>query len=188
MLASELNSFLTQITETTSDETTLDIREMISQGESHEVEFKTTMRYDLREQKINKKLEEVILKTIAAFSNSQGGTLIMGVTDDMDIIGLENDYNTLKDSTKDGFELHLRNLVNSVYGIEFASNNLIVNFPVIDDNEICVVDIKPGLKPLYSKVSDKNGQKIDKFYIRSGNSSPEMPITEVASYINSRFS
>ena len=187
ILASELNSFLNQITETTSDETTLDIKEMIAQGETHEVEFKTTMRFDLREQKTNKKLEEVILKTIAAFSNGQGGTLIMGVTDDMEIVGLENDYNTLKDGTKDGFELHLRNLVNSAYGIEFASNNLIVKFPLIDESEICVVDIKPGLKPLYTKVTDKNGQKSDKFYVRSGNSSPELPITEVASYINSRF-
>jgi uncharacterized protein with ParB-like and HNH nuclease domain len=187
ILASELNSFLNQITETTSDETTLDIKEMIAQGETHEVEFKTTMRFDLREQKTNKKLEEVILKTIAAFSNGQGGTLIMGVTDDMEIVGLENDYNTLKDGTKDGFELHLRNLVNSAYGIEFASNNLIVKFPLIDEAEICVVDIKPGLKPLYTKVTDKNGQKSDKFYVRSGNSSPELPITEVASYINSRF-
>jgi len=187
MLASELNEFLTGITETTMDETTLDIREMINQGETHEVEFKTTMRFDMREQRLNKKLEEIILKTIAAFSNGQGGTLIMGVTDDMDIIGLENDYNTLKDGTKDGFELHLRNLVNTAYGIEFSANNLLVSFPVIEESEICVVDIKPGLKPLYSKVTNKNGQKLDKFYVRSGNSSPEMPITEVASYINSRF-
>jgi len=187
MLSEELNNFLSQITETTNDETTLDIREMISQGETHEVEFKTTMRYDMREQKLNKKLEEVILKTIAAFSNGQGGTLIMGVTDDLEIVGLENDYNTLKDGSKDGFELHLRNLVNSSYGVEFAANSLTVNFPIIDETEICVVDIKPGLKPQYTKVSDKNGQKTDKFYVRSGNSSPELPITEVVSYINSRF-
>jgi len=187
LLASELNNFLTQITETTADETTLDIKEMINQGETHEVEFKTTMRYDMREQKINKNLEEVILKTIAAFSNAQGGTLIMGVADDMEIIGLENDYNSLKDGTKDGFELHLRNLVNHSCGIEFAANNLTVTFHIIEELEICVVDVKPGIKPLYTKVTDKNGQKTDKFYVRSGNSSPEMPITEVASYINSRY-
>jgi hypothetical protein len=187
ILSTELNTFLIEITETTEDETTLDIREMIAQGENHEVEFKTTMRFDMREQKLNKKLEEVILKTIAAFNNGQGGTLIMGVTDDMEIIGLENDYNTLKDGTKDGFELHLRNLVNNSYGIEFAANNLSINFPVLDEMEICVVDVKPGLKPVYTKVSDKNGQKMDKFYVRSGNSSPELPITEITSYINSRF-
>jgi hypothetical protein len=187
ILASELNGFLNDITETDAEEVNLDIIEMISQGETHHVEFKTTLRYDLRERKVNKKLEEVILKTIAAFSNGQGGSLIMGVTDDMEVIGLENDYNTLKSSSRDGFEIHFRNLVNSAYGVEFTSSNLIVTFPVVDDVEICLVEIKPSIKPLYTIVTDKNGQKIEKFYVRSGNSSPEMPLSEITSYIQSRF-
>ena len=187
MLANELNAFLNGITETDTGEADLDILEMINQGETHHVEFKTTLRYDVQLQKVNKKLEEVILKTIAAFSNGQGGNLIMGVRDDMEVIGLENDYNTLKDSTHDGFELHLRNLVNTAYGIEFASNNLMVSFPVIDDIQICLVEIKPSLKPVYTLATDKNGQSHEKFYVRSGNSSPEMPLSEVASYIQSRF-
>ena len=187
MLANELTAFLNGITETDTGEADLDILEMINQGETHHVEFKTTLRYDVQLQKVNKKLEEVILKTIAAFSNGQGGNLIMGVRDDMEVIGLENDYNTLKDSTHDGFELHLRNLVNTAYGIEFASNNLMVSFPVIDDIQICLVEIKPSLKPVYTLATDKNGQSHEKFYVRSGNSSPEMPLSEVASYIQSRF-
>jgi len=187
LLAKELNAFLNNITETQDEEIHMDVLEMINEGENHYVEFKTTMRYDMRENKINKKLEEVILKTIAAFSNGQGGTLIMGVTDDMEIIGLDNDYNSLKDGNKDGFELHLRNLVNYAYGVEFATNNLIISFPIIEDKEICVVDIKPGIKPIYSQVTDKNGGKADKFYVRSGNSSPEMPLTEIANYIKNRF-
>ena len=60
-------------------------------------------------------------------------------------------------------------------------------FPEIDDIEICTVEIKQGLKPLYSEVSDKNGNKSKKFYVRSGNSSQEIDITEVASYVNQRF-
>ncbi|MBT7631975.1 MAG: hypothetical protein HN597_20090, partial [Desulfobacula sp.] len=187
MLANELNAFLNGITETDTGEVDLDILEMINQGETHHVEFKTTLRYDVRQQKVNKKLEEVILKTIAAFSNGQGGNLIMGVKDDMEVIGLENDYNTLKDSTHDGFELHLRNLVNTAYGVEFASNNLMVSFPVVDETEICLVEVKPSLKPVYTQATDKNGQRHEKFYVRSGNSSPEMPLSEIASYIQSRF-
>ena len=62
-----------------------------------------------------------------------------------------------------------------------------INIPEIDDVEICTVEIKQGLKPLYSEVSDKNGNKSKKFYVRSGNSSQEIDITEVASYINQRF-
>ncbi|NOZ45163.1 MAG: DUF262 domain-containing protein [Chlorobi bacterium] len=187
ILAEGLNKFLDSITETVEEEVNMDVLEMINEGENHHVEFKTTLRYDMTEHRINKKLEEVILKTIAAFSNGQGGTLIMGVTDEMNIIGLFNDYNTLKNGTKDGFEIHFRNLVNHAYGVDFASNNLIINFPVIDDVEICVVEVKQGFKPIYTTVTDKNGKKTQKFYLRSGNSSPELPINEIADYVSNRF-
>jgi len=187
VLADEFNNFLNKITITEEEEVDVDIQEMILNGESNLVEFKTTMRYDIRENRVNKMLEEVILKTIAAFSNGQGGTLIMGVTDDMDIVGLENDYNSLKDGNKDGFELHLRNLINHAYGVEFASTNLNVTFPVIDEVEICIVEIKPGNKPLFTNMSNKYGVKTEKFYLRSGNSSPELPGREVPGYVRSRF-
>ncbi len=187
ILADELNDFLDRITTTEDEEVDVDIQDMILSGESHHVEFKTTMRYDMKENRVNKMLEEVILKTIAAFSNGQGGTLILGVTDDMEVVGLENDYNTLKEGNKDSFELHLRNLVNKAYGVEFASQNLHISFPVIDEVEICMVEIKPGNKPLFTTMSNKYGIKSEKFYLRSGNSSPELPVREVARYIRSRF-
>jgi uncharacterized protein with ParB-like and HNH nuclease domain len=187
LLASELNTFLNGITETTLEEVDVDLLDLINEGENSQVEFKTTMRYDMRENTVNKKLEEVVIKTIAAFSNGQGGTLVMGVDDDQQIIGLENDYKTLKNGTKDEFELHLRNLVNYAYGVEFATNNLTISFPTIQDTEICIVEIKPGNRPIYSEVTDKNGGKSKKFYVRSGNSSQEIDITEVANYINNRF-
>jgi predicted HTH transcriptional regulator len=187
LLANELNAFLEGITETTDDAIDMDLMEMIQAGENSEVEFKTTLRYDMRENIVNKKLEEVILKTIAAFSNGSGGTLILGVEDDLNIIGLENDYKTLRNGTKDEFELHLRNLINKAYGVEFATNNLEIEFPIIQETEICVINISAGLKPLYTEVSDKNGGKSKKFYVRSGNSSQQVDITEVASYINQRF-
>ena len=187
ILAKELNEFLSNITVTSDEGIDTDLLGLIMEGENSSVEFKTTMRYDMRENKVNKKLEEVILKTIAAFSNAEGGTLVMGVDDDQNIIGLENDYRTLKSGTKDEFELHLRNLVNHAYGVEFATNNLTILFPEVEDVEICTVEIKQGLKPFYSEVSDKNGAKSKKFYVRSGNSSQAIDITEVASYINQRF-
>ena len=187
LLARNLNDFLENITETSEEEVTLDVMDIIQTGENHHVEFKTTLRYDMKTNQVNKKLEDVILKTIAAFSNAKGGKLIMGVSDEMEVIGLENDYNTLKDATKDEFELHLRNLVNKAYGIEFASNNFQISFPEFEDKEICLVDIKPGIKPLFTEVKDNHGNKSEKFYLRSGNSSPELPVREIASYVRSRF-
>jgi len=51
-----------------------------------------------------------------------------------------------------------------------------------------VIDIKKGKNPLYNAVIDKNGQKIEKFYVRSGNSSQEISsLAEINSYIDNRF-
>ncbi|NQV01575.1 MAG: DUF262 domain-containing protein, partial [Bacteroidia bacterium] len=72
ILAAELNNFLENITETKEEEVTLDVMDIIQAGENHHVEFKTTLRYDLKTSQVNKKLEDVILKTIAAFSNAKG--------------------------------------------------------------------------------------------------------------------
>ena len=183
----ELNDFLENITITEEVNVEEDVLEMIENGENNGVEFKTTLRYDMNTLVINKKLEEVILKTIAAFSNADGGTLIMGVEDNGNIIGLGNDYNTLKGGTKDEFENHLRNLIRKEYGTDFDKLCIEINFPKIEDEEICIVEISPFSKPLYTIVSNSSGVKTKKFYVRSGNSSPELDISEVSEYINKRF-
>ena len=187
MLADQFNDFLCNITEMKSEQGEMDLSEIIAGGETHEVEFKTTLRYDIRENRVNKVLESVILKTIAAFSNGEGGMLIMGVNDDMEIVGLENDYNTLKDGTKDEFELHLRNLINKSYGTDFASTNIKITFPVVEDKEICLVEIKQGIKPLFTETKDKYGIMQEHFYLRSGNSSPALAPSEQVGYIRTRF-
>ena len=73
------------------------------------------------------------------------------------------------------------------FGKEFATTHLKVNFPVIDEMEICEIDIEKGKRPLYLEVANRNGQKQKKFYVRSGNSSQELEIDEVASYVKNRF-
>ena len=187
MLSNQLNEFLENLDKTEAVENGTDLKDIILAGENSEVEFKTTLRYDMRENRVNKKLEEVILKTVAAFSNADGGMLIIGVDDDLNTIGLGNDLRTLNNGTKDEFELHLRNLLNQAFGMNFATNYLAIEFPVLDDVEICTVEIEPGIEPLYSEVIDKNGNRDKKFYVRSGNSSREVPLDEVAPYIYQRF-
>ena len=60
----------------------IDIKKIINEGESAVVEFKSTLRYDSYSEKINKSLEEVIMKSIAAFANAEGGRLFIGISDD----------------------------------------------------------------------------------------------------------
>jgi len=82
------------------------IEDLIEEGESDELEFKSSLRWDVCDGCVNKKLEEVIIKTVAAFTNSDGGTLLIGVDDDGNVLGLENDYAALGNADKDKFELH----------------------------------------------------------------------------------
>lgn len=186
-LANNLNEYLINITTTEDADIRLSVEELIEQGESFGVELKTTMRWDIREQRVNKILEEVILKTIAAFSNLEGGILLIGVNDDGDVEGLEADYASLKDGNKDSFELHLSNLVTTAYGADFAATGIKVSFPSVDDTEICMVEIPVGHKALYTEMSDKNGVKAKKFFVRRGNSSHELSINEVSNYVSRRF-
>jgi hypothetical protein len=186
MLSKELNTFLENITKTEDTEIDTPLDELIAEGESGELEFKSTFRWSLKGGCLDKRLEDVILKTIAAFSNGEGGTLLIGVDDEGELLGLENDYTSL-DGNKDEFELHLRNLVNKGFGVAFAATNLNVTFPEVEDKEVCLIEIKRANDPQYLKVKDKNNSVVDKFYVRSGNSSIELPLKDIAPYVQSRF-
>lgn len=188
ILSEELNHFLNNISITKEHvKTEIDLKEVIESGEHGFIEFKSTMRWNVREGKVDKKMEEIILKSIAAFSNSEGGKLLIGVADNGTILGLQEDYNTLQESNKDHFELHLRSLVHSAFGKDFATTHIQVRFPVIEEQEICEIDIKAGVSPLFLEFSDKHGQKHKKFFVRSGNSSQDLDISETAAYVSRRF-
>src|SRR5690625_1024422 len=136
LLTDRPNHFFNNITVTPEDiKVKLDLKEIINEGESSILEFKSTLRWNIRESRHDKKMEEVIMKSIVAFANGEGGKLLIGVADDGEILGLQNDYNTLKNADKDYFELHLRNLINHAFGKDFASAHLTINFPVIDEKE-----------------------------------------------------
>ncbi len=188
ILAAELNDFLSAITMTDLNEGSVDIDELISEGEHNELEFKSTLRWDVELCRISKDRERDILKAISAFNNGEGGTLIVGVDDDQNILGLDLDYATFGEGDKDDFELHLRSLMNRSWGIEFTTMNVTVDFPRVGENDLCAIEVKRGTKPLYLEVQDRHGRKTEKFYVRSGNSSqPFENASEVASYVAKRF-
>ena len=162
--------------------------EMIAEGESEELEFKQTLRWDTKEGRVNKLLEDVIIKTVAAFANSrEGGTLLIGVTDAGEADGLDQDFSALGDADRDRFELHLRNLFGEAFGQAFTSTKLRIGFPQIGDVEICQIVVRPADHAVVVKAKDKNGVVSQKLYVRSGNSSPEMPLSEVQAFLAQRF-
>lgn len=164
------------------------LQEIIKGGEGKNLEFKSSLRFDYQENKLNKNLEGVILKSLAAFNNTDGGLLIIGIDDQGKILGLKPDYQTVKKHDKDGFELHLRELISQSYGEHFAARRIEIMFPVINKQEICLIKVKKGKTPIYTMTTDKNGVKQEKFYIRLGNSSREIEKpSDIVTYQNERF-
>jgi hypothetical protein len=165
-----------------------DWQKLIQKGENQHMEFKSALRMDMNLGQVNPKLEDVIVKTIAAFSNGEGGTLIIGVADDGKILGLEGDYSSLKKQDSDYFEIHLRNILKQQFGVTFITTNLSIEFPLIETREICAITIVKGTEPAYITTVDKNGNKTERFYVRSGNSSQEIQsLKEITEYIGKRF-
>jgi len=161
--------------------------ELLHLGENKFVEFKSTFRWNLKEGRIDKSKEEIILKTISAFNNGKGGKLFIGVSDKGEPIGLDDDYKSLKINTNDKFQIHLRNVFNEEFGKDFTANQIKIEFPIVNEIEICEITVKKGIEPLYCRITDKNGRKSPKLFVRNGNSSTEFETPEAISYIKKRF-
>lgn len=150
-------------------------------GESATLEFKSTLRWDVVRQCVNKDLQFSVLKTIAAFLNSGGGTLIIGVEDNGFVLGLDNDLRTLKKHTLDTFQQTLVNLIVENIGVEFSSFTKI-RFETVENSDVCIVDVNLAGKPAYLKTS-----KGTQFYVRAGNTSRSLDPEETMSYIQTNI-
>ena len=154
----------------------LRVHGLINQGEGNTLEFKSTVRMNLKNGKPGKEIEFAWLKAVIAFLNTDGGTLLIGVADDGRIHGLaadnfENDDRCL---------LHIKNLFNQHVGAEFSdfSNFTLVE---IEDKKIVIVDCQPTGKPVFLRVG-----KNEEFYIRSGPSNSRLTPSQMIRYIQQK--
>ena len=158
-----------------------DVAALIAGGESGNVEFKSSLRWDLKKGERNRALEGVILKTLAGFMNSEGGTLLIGVADDGGVVGIEHDYPTLKKKDSDGFEVALTTLVANKMG---TANCRLVHpiFYELTGHTICRVIVSAAPHPVF--VTHEGTRK---FYLRTGGSTREMDIEQAIEFIATRW-
>jgi hypothetical protein len=154
---------------------------MIKKGESKNIEFKETLRWDTKVNKTNRDLEKVVAKTICGFMNALGGNLIIGVTDKKEVVGISYDYLTLPKKNSDGFQNHLIQMLKHSIGVNFLQF-IDVGFEKIGEKEICHIKIKKSDRPVFVKW---NGT--DDFYVRNGNTTNPLGIKEAISYIDSNW-
>jgi hypothetical protein len=150
---------------------------LIENGEHEKVEFKSTLRTNLHTSQVDKRMEHAVLKTVAAYMNSEGGTLLIGVGDDKEILGMDKDNFPNNDKAS----LHLNSLIRDNLGGEYL--------PFVKA-EIVLIDSKSVLK-INCKKSDmevflKNGNE-EEFYVRNGPSSVKLNGRALLGYINRQF-
>ncbi|BAY86227.1 putative transcriptional regulator [Calothrix parasitica NIES-267] len=153
------------------------IKELIKLPESPNLEYKSTLKWDVNKNCKNENLKFSALKTIAAFLNSDGGTLIIGVKDNGNIFGLEKDLSLQKEKTLDIFEQTIVHLICDCIGASFIKL-VKIRFENIEGKDICVVDVRKSTKKVFMKGKEKL-----EFYIRAGNTSKSITLPDIYNHI-----
>lgn len=155
---------------------------LLSVGENEHVERKSTFRWDVNARAVNRALERAALKTVAAFMNSEGGHLLLGVADDGTPLGLEHDIATLARKDMDGFETHFSNVLSAMLGPSFRQ--FVTLRPFEHEGKRCMlVSVAPSPLPAY--LADEQREE---FFVRIGNGTTALKMSEAYRYIENRFS
>lgn len=163
------------------DERTL--QTLILRGESNKLEFKSTLRWDIEKSCKNREIEFMVIKATAGFLNANGGILLIGISDDGSILGLEYDYTTFDDGGWDKFQLCLIEILWNAIPKDLVQSKVDVKRFTIDGKAICVLTVHPSFTPVFL---DRKFNK--RFYVRVGNSTREIETAEeITRYCISRF-
>ena len=154
---------------------------LIAQGENDHVEFKSSIRWDFKKNRVNQNLQEVIAKAITGMLNYAGGFLLIGVADDGTVLGIEEDLQTLRKPNIDDFQLALTDIVKARLGIEHMQY-IHPRFELIDGKHICVVLIERSPKPVFLATGD-----VHRFWVRMGNSTRSLDVKAAMRYIQAHW-
>ena len=150
---------------------------IIASGESEKLEFKSTITTNIQTGENDKRMEKAVLKSIVAFLNTTGGILMIGVSDDGSIYGVdEKEFDS-----RDKMNLHFTHMISSKIGDEFFPY---ISFRVIDMDDgkaIIRVDCARCKKPVFLKDG-----KVEEFYVRSGPSSVMLTGSNLVNYVNNK--
>lgn len=157
--------------------------ELIKRGESKTLEFKSTLRWNLKEDRQDDKvITYAVLKTVAAFLNTDGGDLLIGVADDGAIIGIERDQL----DNDDKFMRHLAQMVRNGLG-DRASTCVDPKTQIVQGKTVCLVSCQRSPEPVFLKWKGTEASKNGDFYVRSGPGTVRLSPADTQEYVRTRF-
>jgi len=157
--------------------------ELIKRGESKTLEFKSTLRWNLKEDRQDDKgVTHAVLKTIAAFLNTEGGDLLIGVADDGSIVGIERDQL----ESDDKLMRHLTQVVRNGLG-DRAGTCIDPKTQIVQGKTVCVVSCQRSPEPVFLKWKGLETAPEGDFFVRSGPGTVKLVPASAQEYIRTRF-
>lgn len=158
-----------------------DLAGTVAGGEGEQLEFKRSIRWDHSLGRTNRQLEEPVVRTLAGFFNCDGGTLLVGVSDAGEIVGMDEDYATWKRADQDGFGQFMVALVETRLGGDLCSR-LHVSTVSAGDRHVGVVAVQPSPRPVWVIETG-----LARFYIRAASTTRELDARETLGYAPQRW-
>jgi hypothetical protein len=157
------------------------VADLIVGGETDKVEFKSSFIWDYKKMQASREIKMETATAISSFMNTDGGFLLIGIDDDKNIIGLENDL-AQTHKNLDKFQLTFTNSINTYLG---KVNRLLISirFDKAEGKDVAIIRVKPSPHPVYLKCENNK----EEFYIRSGNSSQRLDISDATQYIKEHW-
>lgn len=156
-----------------------DIVAEVKRGEGSMLEFKSTLRWNIRAQKDDNETTLAVLKTIAGFLNTSGGVVLIGVTDAGSIRGISEDHF----KNEDQFTLVLYGFIKTAMGPESAAHVRAACY-LVDDVSVCRVDCDGSPQPVFLTFASEK----DAFFIRTGPMTTKLPPSKIHVYVKERWS
>ena len=163
------------------------IEEKLLQGEGSVLEYKSSFKFDVNRfiatkvKAHSKEVEKEISIAIAAFANTDGGTLLIGVGDNGVIFGIEEDIILFFKKSKELFQRHLWQSIKNYLNNNNFVLSIKLNFYLIEDKEICELKVPRASEPIY--VTDS----LEECYVRMGNRTEKLKPSDFNKYCKKRF-
>jgi hypothetical protein len=151
---------------------------LLRQGESKTVEFKQTFSLDISDNQKKSYLEDMVIKTIAAFLNSDGGDLLVGVDDGAKITGLDFEIEKLHKSSRDEFLKHFKNRFKTRIGEQFYPR---VSYGIVEVEGTSVFRVNCAPSDIEVFVDGKD------FYVRTNPATDKLDGPKLLEYVKQRF-
>lgn len=182
-----------------------DVSSTLMAGEGHFVEFKTSLLWSKRlsSQDIQKSSSPevkrygrrastlVMAKTIAGFSNADGGQIVIGVKEskpvgELEVVGIESEFGKLADQNTDGYR---RTIVDDVvrkllpdFVLHRINDHLKIYFDELDSHIVCRLQVLASKKPVFLRIEGR-----DHFFVRIDASTREIHGSAIVDYCKNRF-